>query len=42
MTKESPSKDKIILVVDDEPDIQETPHELLDMAYSILMVKAPQ
>jgi DNA-binding NtrC family response regulator len=31
MSKESPLKDKIILVVDDEPDVLETVEEELDM-----------
>ena len=31
MTSDSPLKDKIILVVDDEPDILESVEELLDM-----------
>jgi CheY-like chemotaxis protein len=32
MTTESPLKDKVILVVDDEPDVLETVEEELDMA----------
>ena len=32
MTSESPLKDKVILVVDDEPDVLETVEEELDMA----------
>ena len=31
MTKESPLKDKVVLVVDDEPDVLETVEEELDM-----------
>jgi len=31
MTSDSPLKDKIILVVDDEPDVLETVEEMLDM-----------
>jgi CheY-like chemotaxis protein len=31
MTSESPLKDKVILVVDDEPDVLETVEEVLDM-----------
>ena len=31
MTADSPLKDKVILVVDDEPDVLETVEEILDM-----------
>jgi len=31
MTKESPLKDKVVLVVDDEPDVLETVADELDM-----------
>ena len=31
MTSESPLKDKVVLVVDDEPDVLETVEEVLDM-----------
>jgi len=31
MNSESPLKDKIILVVDDEPDVLDTVEEMLDM-----------
>jgi hypothetical protein len=35
MTTESPLKDKMILAVDDEPDVLETLAELLDMCQVI-------
>ncbi|MBN2126393.1 MAG: response regulator [Deltaproteobacteria bacterium] len=35
MTKESPLKDKIVLAVDDEPDVLETIVELLDMCHVV-------